>query len=74
MSSKVGIVASGREASDSVDFHARHGRTLHARAAREGVEALIALYRSWQRRGAARDRGWQVEWPTPPRMSLPNQR
>ena len=62
-STHASIVASRREAGDSVDFHARHGRVLHARAAREGMEALLTLYRSWRRPGAPWGRGWQVEWP-----------
>jgi hypothetical protein len=59
------IVAGHREAGDSVDFFARHGRTLHARAAREGIDALLALYRSWRFRRAPAGRGWEVEWPVP---------
>jgi hypothetical protein len=69
-STHASIVASRREAGDSVDFHARHGRVLHARAAREGMEALLTLYRSW-RRGAPARRGWQVEWPAGSQTSHP---
>ena len=31
------ITVGNREVGDSIDFHARHGRALHARAAREGL-------------------------------------
>ena len=68
MSSNV-IVAHDRAAGDSVDFHARHGRALQARATREAIELVLALYRSWRHRGAIKQRGWQVEWPTEPRPS-----
>lgn len=71
MSTQAIIIANRREAGDSVDFHARHGRALHARAAREGMEALLTLYRSWRRRGAPTRRGWHVEWPAGPETSHP---
>ena len=59
-----------REAGDSVDFHARHGRALQARAAREGMEMLLTLFRAWRRRRLApRSRGWHVEWPAEPETS-----
>ena len=69
MSSETAIVFSRREAGDSVDFHARHGRTLQARAAREGMKVLLTLFRSWRRRRFAPRRGWHVEWPTGPQTS-----
>jgi hypothetical protein len=58
-----GIVIHGREAGDSIDFHARHGRALHARAARESLEALRAVFRSQGRRRASRRPRWEVVWP-----------
>jgi hypothetical protein len=58
-----GIVAHGREAGDSIDFHARHGRVLHARAARESLEMLRALFRSPRRRRASRRPPWETVWP-----------
>lgn len=63
MPTQATVVLGRREAGDSVDFHARHGRALHARAAREGMEALLTLFRSWRRRGASAGQGWHVEWP-----------
>jgi hypothetical protein len=50
VSSQAAIAAGHREAGDSFDFHARHGRALQARAARESMQALLTLFRS---RGAA---------------------
>jgi hypothetical protein len=35
------IAIHGREAGDSIDFHARYGRTLHAQAARECLKMLL---------------------------------
>ena len=67
MSSESVIVFNRREAGDSVDFHARHGRALQARAAREGMQVLLTLFRG-RRRVAAR-RGWHVEWPAGPQTS-----
>jgi hypothetical protein len=69
-----GIVAGHREAGDSVDFYARHGRALHAQAARDGMEALLALYRSWRSRRAFAGQGWEVEWPVEPQMGDPTRR
>jgi hypothetical protein len=64
VSNQAAIIAGDREAGDSFDFHARHGRALQARAAREGMEALLTWFRSWRRRRAAAGGGWHVEWPT----------
>jgi hypothetical protein len=69
VSSQSAIVFSGREAGDSFDFHARHGRALQARAAREGMRVLLDLWRTSSRRRGAAGRGWQVEWPVGPQTS-----
>ena len=69
VSSETAIAFNRREAGDSLDFHARHGRALQARAAREGMEALLTLFRSWRRRRGAPRRGWHVEWPAGPQTS-----
>ena len=63
VSSESAITLSRRKAGDSLDFHARHGRALQARAAREGIEALLAPWGMWRRSRVARARGWHVEWP-----------
>ena len=63
MSSESAIAFNRREAGDSLDFHARHGRALQARAAREGIKVLLTLLRSWRRRRVTPRRGWYVEWP-----------
>jgi hypothetical protein len=63
------IAINGREADDSIDFNARHGRALQARAAREGMEVLLAPFRSWRRRRIAFRGGWHVEWPAGPQTS-----
>lgn len=52
-----------RQAGDSIDFHARHGRALQARAARESLEMLFGLFRSLGRRGATRQPYWETVWP-----------
>jgi hypothetical protein len=63
------VIAVGhRDAGDSIDFNARHGRALHARATREGMQVLVARFRSLRRRIAPR-RGWHVEWPAGPQTS-----
>jgi hypothetical protein len=54
----------GREAGDSIDFHARYGRELHAQAARESLEMLLSWLRSL-RRSRTRRTPWQVVWPAP---------
>ena len=69
VSSETAIAFKRRKAGDSVDFHARHGRALQARAAREGMEVLLTLFRSWRRRRFAPRRGWHVEWPAGPQTS-----
>lgn len=56
------IAIHGREARDSIDFHARYGRALHARAAREGLALLVSWFRSLRRRRIHRT-PWQVVWP-----------
>jgi hypothetical protein len=58
------IAIHGREAGDSIDFHARYGRELHAQAARESLEMLLGWLRSL-RRSRARPTPWQVVWPAP---------
>ena len=63
MSGQSAIAVGRREAGDSFDFHARHGRALQARAAHEGMQVLLTLFRSWRRRRVAPRRGWHVEWP-----------
>jgi hypothetical protein len=68
VSSQTAIIAGRREAGDSLDFHVRHGRALQARAAREGIELLLTLLRSWRRPRAA-PRGWHVEWPVAPQTN-----
>jgi hypothetical protein len=55
------IAIHGREAGDSIDFHARYGRVLHAQAARESLEMLLTLFRSLRRR--TRHTPWQNVWP-----------
>ena len=69
VSSQSAIAVGRREAEDSFDFHARHGRALQARAAREGMQVLLTLLRSWRRRRVAPRRGWHVEWPGGPQTS-----
>jgi hypothetical protein len=68
-SSKVGfpsaIAIHGREAGDSIDFHARYGRALHARAVRESLEMLLTWYRSLRHHRRTRRTPWQVVWPAP---------
>jgi hypothetical protein len=59
------IVIHGREAGDSIDFHTRHGGALHARAARESLEMLRALFRSRGRSRARRRPPWETVWPAP---------
>ena len=49
MSHQAAITAGQREAGDSLDFHVRHGRALHARAAREGLAALLTMLRASRR-------------------------
>jgi hypothetical protein len=63
VSSESAITLRRRQAGDSLDFHARHGRALQARAAREGIEALLSPLRMWRRNRIARGRGWHVQWP-----------
>jgi hypothetical protein len=69
VSRQAAIAVNRREAGDSIDFHARHGRALQARAAREGMEVLLGPFRSWRRRRIASRQGWQVEWPVGPQTS-----
>jgi hypothetical protein len=69
VSNQAAIVVSGREAGDSFDFHARHGRALQARAAREAMEVLLTLFSSRRRRRVAPRPGWHVEWPVRPQTS-----
>lgn len=57
------FAAHRREAGDSIDFHARHGRALHARAARESLEILLTLFRSLGRQRAMRHPYWETVWP-----------
>jgi len=57
-----GLAIGGREAGDSIDFHARYGRALHAQAARESLGMLLTLFRS-QRRRATRRPPWEIVWP-----------
>jgi hypothetical protein len=64
VSSQAAIAAGHREAGDSFDFHARHGRALQARAARESMQALLTLFRSSRRGRAAAHQGWHADWPT----------
>jgi hypothetical protein len=59
-----GIVIHGREAGDSIDFHARHGRALHAQATRESLEMLLAVFRPPGRHRASRRPPWEAVWPT----------
>ena len=66
---QVAIIAGHREAGDSIDFHARHGRALQARAAREGLAVLLTLFRSWRRRRIAGRGAWHVEWPAGPQAT-----
>jgi hypothetical protein len=65
------IAIHGREAGDSIDFHARHGRGLHAQAAREGLEMLLTWFRSLRR--PTRHAPWQIVWPAtePSRSARP---
>jgi len=58
-----GLAMGGREAGDSIDFHARYGRALHAQAARESLGMLLTLFRS-QRRRSTRRPPWEIVWPT----------
>ena len=69
MSRQAAIAVNRREAGDSIDFNARHGRALQARAARDAMEVLLAPFRSWRRRRIASRRAWQVEWPAGPQTS-----
>jgi hypothetical protein len=66
VSSQTAITLGRRQAGDSLEFHARYGRALQARAAREAVQLLFELVRS--RRGAP-PRHWRVEWPVTPRAA-----
>lgn len=52
-----------RQAGDSIDFHARHGRALQARAARESIEMLFGLLPWPGRRRATRQSYWEKVWP-----------
>jgi hypothetical protein len=54
------IAIHGREAGDSIDFHARYGRALHAQAARESLEILLTWFRSLRH---TRHTPWQIVWP-----------
>jgi hypothetical protein len=70
MSHQAAITAGQREAGDSLDFHVRHGRALHARAAREGLAALLTMLRASRRqRRLSTRRGGHVEWPAEPQGS-----
>ena len=69
MSHQAAITAGNRKAGDSIDFHARHGRALHARAAREGLAALLSLLRASRRHRVSPEHGWHVEWPVEPQGS-----
>lgn len=69
VSRQAAIAFSHREAGDSFDFDARHGRALQARAAREAMAMLLTLLRSWRRRRAAPYGGWRVQWPVGPQTS-----
>jgi hypothetical protein len=69
VSRQAAIAINRREAGDSIDFNARHGRVLQARAAREATEVLLAPFRSWRRRRIASRRDWHVEWPAGPQTS-----
>jgi hypothetical protein len=51
-----------RQAGDSIDFHARHGRALQARATRESLDMLFGLLRSVGRRRATQPY-WETVWP-----------
>jgi hypothetical protein len=63
------IAIHSREAGDSIDFHARYGRTLHAQAARESLEMLLGWLLSLRHRRTRRT-PWQIVWPAPePRHS-----
>ena len=70
MSRQAAIAVNRREAGDSIDFNARHGRALHAQGAREGMELLLKLFRSWRLRRVAPHRGWYVEWPSGRRRAI----
>jgi hypothetical protein len=69
VSSQGVITVNRRGTGDSVDFHARHGRALHARAARESMATLLTLFRSWRRRRVGSRQSLQAEWPPAPRTS-----
>jgi hypothetical protein len=69
VSCQAAIAAGHREAGDSFDFHARHGRALQARAARESMQGLLTLFRSWRRRRATARQAWHVDWPSGPQTS-----
>jgi hypothetical protein len=56
------IAIHGREAGDSIDFHACYGRALQAQAAGETLDLLLSWFRSLQRRHIRRT-PWQVVWP-----------
>jgi hypothetical protein len=58
------IAIHGRGAGDSIDFHARYGRALHAQAASESLEMLLTWFRSLRHRRTRRA-PWQVVWPAP---------
>jgi hypothetical protein len=69
MSYEAAITVGNRKAGDSIDFHVRHGRALHARAAREGLAALLSLLRSSRGHPVSSGPGWHVEWPVEPQGS-----
>lgn len=60
-SSAVGGTRLERTDQDSIDFYVRNGRMLHAHGAREGLRALVDLFRSRRRS----EPEWQVVWPAP---------
>lgn len=64
----------GYAADDSIDFHARHGRALHARAAWETIALLVRALRSPNRPGAGGRSAWHDPWPTTPRAAPCGQR
>jgi hypothetical protein len=57
------IAIHGRAAGDSIDFHARYGRSLQAQAARECLEMLLSRWQSLRRHRSRTP--WQVVWPAP---------
>lgn len=69
MSRQAVIAINRRAADDSIDFNARHGRALQAQAAREGMQVLLAPFRSWRRRRITSRRGRHVQWPVGPQTS-----